>query len=60
MISFLESDYTTSETFRAQLVCVAVTNGILIEDLVVDIELLDSSTATGEDSSSTVRISLKH
>ena len=28
--------------------CVEVANGILVEDLEVDIDLLDSSTATGE------------
>ena len=41
------STYTTSEMIRDQLVCVAVANGNVLDDLKVEIHLLPSS-ATGE------------
>ena len=41
------STYTTSEMIHDQLVCVAVANGKVLEDLKVEIYLLPSS-ATGE------------
>ena len=48
MVEFEESVYTTSEMAGDQSVCVIVANGNVQVDLVVQIDLLPSSTATGE------------
>ena len=47
MVGFERPNYTTSEMFRGQEVCVAVSNGNVLSDLSVEIDLLPS-TAMGE------------